>query len=433
MNKQLIKLILFINLLVAFCLFTNAQTQIIINEFSQGPSGTSGDWIELVVTADSTDIRGVYYDDDNTPAHFIGREYSVRLKDTSAFASVNKGARILIYRERNAGDGLPPDDTDFSDSTLVIAQSNTDFLTMTNGLKLIGGFPDEFGIFSDNGDTSIVVGIHGISYGLDQGNASLYSSGWGYTVIDQVGAGQSAHYTEGTPGGVDVRPVRNGDLFSDGPTQTNVALNWAIVPFDSATPGELNGGNNNALPVELVSFSAILKENAIQLDWLTATEVNNYGFDVERKSGDQNWSTLGFVEGNGNSNSPKEYSFIDNNVSSSGKYYYRLKQIDNDGSYEYSQIIQVDFSSPKSFELRQNYPNPFNPSTTITFTLPVNENVSLSIYNMLGEEIKVLQNGFLEAGTYSYNFIADGLASGFYIYKLSSKNKIQTKKMLLLK
>ena len=191
---------------------------------------------------------------------------------------------------------------------------------------------------------------------------------------------------------------------------------------------------DSELPVELSLFVAkLLPGGKIRLDWRTETEVNNYGFNVEREREEENWNTLKFVEGHGNSNSPKEYSFLDNDITAAGKYTYRLKQIDNDGTFEYSKIIEIDVDAPLEFELSQNYPNPFNPSTTITFTLPVNEIVSLSVYNMLGEEIHILQNGFLEAGMYSYNYDAEGIPSGVYFYKLETPTKILHRKMLLIK
>jgi hypothetical protein len=147
----------------------------------------------------------------------------------------------------------------------------------------------------------------------------------------------------------------------------------------------------------------------------------------------EDWNALGFVEGSGNSNSPKEYSFVDNTVSNAGTYYYRLKQIDNDGTYEYSNQIEVNFEAPNSFELNQNYPNPFNPSTTISFNLPESGKVILKIYNIMGEEIKTLVEGYREAGIHSFNFNAEGHPSGMYLYRLSTNGFTETKKLLLLK
>jgi len=202
---------------------------------------------------------------------------------------------------------------------------------------------------------------------------------------------------------------------------------------DFVNMGTLSVDETSPLPVELASFSAVLKDKEVLLNWSTATEVNNYGFDVERMRDGEDWKALGFVEGNGNSNSPKEYSFVDNNVSNAGTYYYRLKQIDNDGAYEYSKSISVDFDSPAKFDLEQNYPNPFNPSTTIRFNLPDNEFVSLKIFNTLGEEVQTLFEGNLNAGTHTYNFNAKGLPSGLYIYRLSANEYSKTKKMLFMK
>ena len=263
---------------------------------------------------------------------------------------------------------------------------------------------------------------------------------WGVKVIGSSTPTYDLVYNyTGHPGIIteaDLRLVKRSDLsdadWLDAGATLDVGANTLTITGETGTQFAL-ASTSDPLPVELASFSAILKDNAVQLNWMTATEVNNYGFNVERKRESENWNTLGFVEGHGNTNSPKEYSFLDNDIVAAGIYYYRLKQIDNDGSYEFSQIIEIDFNSPISFELKQNYPNPFNPSTTITFTLPANEIVSLSVYNMLGEEIQILQNGFLQAGIYSYNFNAEELPSGVYIYNLSYNNKTQTKKMLLLK
>ena len=152
----------------------------------------------------------------------------------------------------------------------------------------------------------------------------------------------------------------------------------------------------------------------------------------KEKSAVSNWARIGFIEGHGNSNSPKEYIFIDDKVTS-GIYAYRLKQIDNDGTFEYSKIIEIDVDAPLEFELSQNYPNPFNPSTTIKFSLPVTSNVKLSVFNILGEEVQRLVNETKEAGIYTINFNAMQLNSGIYFYKLETRNFIQVKKMSLIK
>lgn len=193
----------------------------------------------------------------------------------------------------------------------------------------------------------------------------------------------------------------------------------------------------NPLPVELNSFSAYVNGSSVQLNWMTETEVNNYGFEIERKTGNRlsevgNFEKLGFVEGNGNSNSPKYYSFEDNYLTA-GKYSYRLKQIDTDGQFEYSKVIEVDIGSPMKYELSQNYPNPFNPVTTIEFSLPQTGYVKLSVYNILGEPVAELVNETKEAGVYTINFNAEELNSGLYIYKLTAGNFSAVKKLMLVK
>jgi len=138
------------------------------------------------------------------------------------------------------------------------------------------------------------------------------------------------------------------------------------------------------------------------------------------------------VQGYGNSNSPKKYSFVDDQVSA-GKYSYRLKQIDTDGKFEYSKVITVNVGSLAKFELSQNYPNPFNPTTTISFILPESSNVLLIVYNTIGQKITELVNEFQEAGFHTINFNGENLPSGIYFYRLETKNKVEIRKMLLIK
>ncbi|MGB5850337.1 MAG: T9SS type A sorting domain-containing protein [Ignavibacteriaceae bacterium] len=234
-----------------------------------------------------------------------------------------------------------------------------------------------------------------------------------------------------------------GTLTIDNPGIVTLLTDVGVKISFSTTQGQLDINGNilyvngaeytGPLPVELVSFSARINDTEIILNWLTATEVNNYGFEIQRSVQTDKWEVLGFVEGHGNSNSPKEYSFTDAEVNSSGIYYYRLKQIDNDGSYEFSKTIEVNFGSPISFELSQNYPNPFNPSTTISFNLPKSGVVTLKVYNLMGEEITTLAEGFREAGIHSFNFNAEGYPSGMYLYSLGTNGFTETKKMLLVK
>jgi hypothetical protein len=190
------------------------------------------------------------------------------------------------------------------------------------------------------------------------------------------------------------------------------------------------------LPVELSSFNATQIGLSVLLKWRTETEINNFGFDIERSStingSSQNWNKIGFVEGNGNSNSPKDYSFTDN-PNSGSKYYYRLKQIDSDGQTEYSDVISIDLKIPNQYKLQQNFPNPFNPTTSITYNLPVDGNVTLNVYDILGNEVAALVNENQKAGAYTIPFNANELASGIYICKMYSGSFNSTIKMMLIK
>ena len=187
------------------------------------------------------------------------------------------------------------------------------------------------------------------------------------------------------------------------------------------------------LPVELVSFTGYAENGKVYLRWTTATETNNYGFQVERKKekGESVWDNIGFVEGHGNSNSPKEYSFADN-LAESGKYYYRLKLIDTDGTFEYSSIIETE-NNIMIYSLSQNHPNPFNPTTEISYSIPRETFVELKVYDLLGKEVASLVNKEKPAGNYKVSFNAGYLSSGIYFYTLRAGKYIETKKMILLK
>jgi hypothetical protein len=199
------------------------------------------------------------------------------------------------------------------------------------------------------------------------------------------------------------------------------------------SPVNVGSGLNEPLPVELSSFTSKLLNDKVQLNWVTKTEVNNYGFNVERKIKDGEWNNIGFVEGHGNSNSTKEYSYTDKDLfAGRSNFQYRLKQVDTDGKFEYSDVVEVEIM-PTKFELSQNYPNPFNPSTTIRFSLPKETLLKINIYNMLGELVETLAEGTYEAGYHKVNFKASSLSSGAYIYRIESSDFMQVKKMILLR
>ena len=190
------------------------------------------------------------------------------------------------------------------------------------------------------------------------------------------------------------------------------------------------------VPVELTSFAANVNENNVTLNWTTATELNNQGFDVERNSGN-GFEKIGFVAGFGTSTEIHSYFYVDGSLQE-GTYPYRLKQIDYDGTFEYSDVVEVDVTVPDVFALEQNYPNPFNPSTKIRFSLAADSKVSLTVFDVLGQEVANLINGNLKAGSHEISFNASNINSGVYFYKIDATgidgtNFTSVKKMILTK
>ena len=186
------------------------------------------------------------------------------------------------------------------------------------------------------------------------------------------------------------------------------------------------------LPVELESFTAKVIDEKVYLKWITKTEVDNYGFDIERKTFDDDWKFIGFKEGHGNSNSQKEYNFIDKKPVGGTKFKYRLKQIDTDGKYEYSDEIEVEIV-PDKFILSQNYPNPFNSSTVISYSLPVTSNVEFYVFNVIGEIVHKEFRIDQAPGYYELKFNEINLSSGTYFYRLQAGTFVETKKMVVMK
>ncbi len=198
--------------------------------------------------------------------------------------------------------------------------------------------------------------------------------------------------------------------------------------------GMIQKTNNAQLPVEWSHFTAQAHREGVLLKWTTQTEFNNSGFEIERKRTGEEWQSIGFVRGNGTSAMPRSYSFIDKLAS--GAMRYRLKQIDLDGKFEYSPIVEINAGLPRSFALEQNYPNPFNPTTTIRYQLAATSDAQLVLYDALGRVVAQLVNARQAAGAYSVSVNASelNLSSGVYFYRLQTGNGFaQTKKMMLLK
>jgi hypothetical protein len=195
------------------------------------------------------------------------------------------------------------------------------------------------------------------------------------------------------------------------------------------------------LPVELSSFTSNINGRDVSLNWETKTEKNSDKFEIERLT-NLIWENIGSIQASVLSNSPKQYSYTDKNLQA-GKYQYRLKMIDNDGSFQYSKVVETEVSLPKNFELSQNYPNPFNPSTKINYSIPSDSKVTLEVYSANGERIAQLVNENQSAGFYSVNFgsssINKNVSSGVYFYRIIAVDNAKgnqftsIKKMMLLK
>ena len=211
-------------------------------------------------------------------------------------------------------------------------------------------------------------------------------------------------------------------------TSTNVTSNGTFLTSDLG---------NAPLPVHLASFNGnVLNQRDVKLTWKTATETNNYGFDIERKALNGQWSKVAFVNGKGNSTTTVNYEYQDTKLNT-GKYNYRLKQIDNNGNYEYFDLSgTLEVGIPNKYNIGQNYPNPFNPTTKIDFDLPKDSKINITIYDLTGKEIKTLINEYRSAGYYTVTFDASGISSGTYFYRMTTdgdKSYVVTKKLVVVK
>lgn len=208
----------------------------------------------------------------------------------------------------------------------------------------------------------------------------------------------------------------------------------------------IKGDDSSTLPVELVYFIGNQIANDVFLEWETATELQNYGFNVQRRYSDNAWETLTFIPGHGTSYSPKYYSYLDITIGElvvQDSIFYRLEQIDTDGKIEHPDSLKIDFITainteleiqPANFKLEQNYPNPFNPSTAIQYFIPKSQEIKLAVYDLLGNEISILFDDYRSYGEHFIEFFPnENISSGIYIYRLITEKQTFSKKMILLR
>lgn len=256
---------------------------------------------------------------------------------------------------------------------------------------------------------------------------------------------QSIKFYDGSAGiavghnGVMLKTNNGGATWTQYQTVSPYNLNEVVILSSSeaivvGSGGTIIKGQNLPLPVELVGFTATHKNGTVTLNWETKTEIDNYGFEIERKSSTTGWQKIGFVEGHFTTNSPKYYNYTDR-PNGTGKIQYRLKQIDNDGSFEYSPVVEVDLSGmlPKEIEIK-NFPNPFNPETNINITLPETADATVDVYNSTGEKVVTLFAGKLNSGeTRAFKFDGATLPSGMYIINVTAGKHRKSHKVMLMK
>lgn len=286
--------------------------------------------------------------------------------------------------------------------------------------------------------------------------ATKWSGGGGLLKSTNYGATWSAipAFTGQNMWGVHTNPLDGNEVYTgcyscgttwktknsgaDWETVSIPSTNYQLYITDSMTVYSAQGNGFYKLdspffiPVELTSFSASVINDNMILNWSTASELNNLGFDVEKSFDNKIFEKIGFVPGYGTTTESKSYNFSVPKLPAQ-KTFYRLKQLDFDGTFEYSSSVEVDGVTPTEFSLKQNYPNPFNPSTSIRFTIPTESNVKISVYNLIGQKVAEVVNSKFSAGNHSVDFNSSNLSSGIYLYKIEAGSFTSVKKMQLMK
>jgi hypothetical protein len=308
---------------------------------------------------------------------------------------------------------------------LIEDDANIETTTYTGGIDKVSGYRYyEFKNMSNN-------------------NLSIWALEPSYRADDGITAGNTdlrvAYSDDGktTWNGVGPSDTHTTDL-TDPPTFISSDSLETALPFSSQSEYQVavarkSGTTTNSIPVELTSFSCSIINEGVELQWVTATETNNSVFEIERSVENLAFNRIGFVPGAGTSTEKRAYSFVDQDLNAGSHYSYRLKQIDFDGSFSYSHIINLSLEIPVKYYLEQNFPNPFNPATVIRYHIAEPGFVSLKIYDILGNEVMTIVEELKQPGIYDQVVNLLSLSSGVYFYELEANSFIQRNKMLLQK
>jgi photosystem II stability/assembly factor-like uncharacterized protein len=366
-----------------------------------------------------------------------------------------------IYRSTNYGATFTQVLSGYSIVSLEFDKINPNRIYAGSSSTTLNGF-----FISTNGGASFTGPTNAINVWeiLQKQNGELITLGTsaGYPVLKSTDLGLTWTQVGTTPNAIrgacldlveNIYAAGNGGVYrSTNGGQTFSNFNFTpssnkIISYQNkilvAAAGTATGGiyvyTDQTIPVELLSFEALTSGNNVILQWTTATETNNLGFEIQRRTKNTDFISIGFAEGSGTTAELKKYQFVDQSLNS-GKYIYRLKQIDFNGAFEYSREIEVEMETLNGYSLEQNYPNPFGESvnssltsTKIKFSVPEQTQVKLSVLNLLGEEIKTLVNQPMEFGTYEVEFDGANLPSGVYLYKLEAGSTIITRKMIFVR
>ncbi|HSL88882.1 MAG TPA: T9SS type A sorting domain-containing protein [Ignavibacteriaceae bacterium] len=396
---------------------TNASSYMIGIAFAGNSEGGT-DWINIF-----NNMINVGAADETRSTYGIGLRSSLPMGNLKIYHNTivtNDNASTLVsYGIGNHTNGTGPVNIDLKNNIIINRHNGN------TGSSAIGLIPATSVLVSDYNDlysTQNLVNFTGTLY------ADL--TAWQATSQDLNSVSKMVNFVSATDLHLTGASIGDFDLAGIGlpevPFDIDGDTRHPMFPYMGADEGSV------PLPVELTSFAAAVVNGKVNLTWTTASEINNQGFEIERR-GNADFEKIGFVPGTGTTTQGQSYSFIDDKVID-GVYSYRLKQVDFDGSFNYSNVIEVDVTTPLNFDLSQNYPNPFNPATVIEYSIASPVNVTLTVYTILGEQVAVLVNNqFTEAGKYSVNFNASNLASGTYIYRLQAGDFVSTRKMLLTK